>query len=221
MISLGSWSACVLGKQDAVPLAAAPIECGVHRGDSEQDSGGDGCLLSSLTAIASFLIYKCKQTGAKSFSLLSFSLRCTDCLPRSLLATCSLPPKLLLHFLVFLQGLDLSICLPISFVITGFGQRTGWSHPLWGTWRLEIAYSHQKWLSFHPSAVWHPHSGSYFGLVEGLCFNKVSTCESLLWCPQFAHSIQLPGWILWVSIRPQKDTALGTGCVYLLYGMVP
>ncbi|OPJ84769.1 hypothetical protein AV530_016085 [Patagioenas fasciata monilis] len=47
------------GKRDAVPLAAAPIKCGVHRGDSEQDSEGDGCLLSSLTAIASFLIYKC------------------------------------------------------------------------------------------------------------------------------------------------------------------
>lgn len=134
-----------VGKRDAIPLAAALIKCRVHRGDSDQDSRGDGCLLSSLTAIASFFIYKCKQTGAKSFFLLSFSLHCTDSLPRSLLTTCSLPPKLLLHFLAFLQGLDLSSRL----LCYNWGLGRGLaSSSLLGTWGLEIAYSHKKLLFF-------------------------------------------------------------------------
>lgn len=95
MISLGSWSVCVLGKRDAVPLAAAPIKCGVHRGDSEQDSGGDGCLLSSLTAIASFLIYKCKQTG-----------RPIDNLDNPILILAS---SLFLWTISFLQGLKAAL----------------------------------------------------------------------------------------------------------------
>lgn len=67
-------------KRDGIPLAAflaaALMKRRVHRGDSDRDSRGDGYLLSSLTPVASFLIHKCKQTGAKSF-LFFFSLHCT------------------------------------------------------------------------------------------------------------------------------------------------
>lgn len=58
------------------PADSALPQPGVHGGDSNQDSRRDWCLLSPLTAVASFLIHKCKETGAKSFCPPSF-LRAT------------------------------------------------------------------------------------------------------------------------------------------------
>ena len=94
---------------------------------------------------------------------------------------CSLPSKLLVDFLAFLQGLDLSIYLPISpfFVITGV-----WEEGPGGV-VLELSagdvgigdplLTSDIGVFFQQDAVWHPCSELCFGLVKDYALTKLAS----------------------------------------------